>query len=292
MERKTPLKVIRRNQYDDATYSQITNRKYNDEIVFLEDIPNAEIWSIMNYSRSLVPILNKYHPGWRNYESGRNYYAVSWNAPLDPNPRSVTVQIHFLYQGVHYHLLVSDDKFYAGSPAGSTEEGEILEAAAKREVFEETGIDLSDINLVKIGSYSVDIFNSIADYRARVINTVFVVFLPFWKVEHLFNFELDADKINFVEVKDGSLNETELIIVFNNDLIYDVPEEFVQFKRNRLGRQVSLDFSINFPQRQFLERFMDDKPLILPKKFINPRLNKRFERALDEWNEINLDYQF
>ena len=281
------LKVYKTNHYGDKAY--LEDNRGN---IALKDIPRNEIWAIKNFSRGLIPQLDFYHPGWKVYKGDKDYYAVSWNAVFDKYPRAVVVQIHFLYNDQHYHLLVSDDKWYTGSPRGTVDKGETLAEATKREVWEETRIDLSDINLIDIGSYSTQIYNALVNYKAIITNTIFAAFLPFWKVEHLFNFELDNNKINIVEIDDGSLNETELIIAFNDEILDDVPEFFPDFMKNRLGKLVPLDFAKDFVSRQFLERFMDNKLLVLPKKFLNPQLNKHFNDALDEWNQSNLDYQF
>jgi ADP-ribose pyrophosphatase YjhB (NUDIX family) len=281
------LRIVKVNNYNDRLFEES-----NKGTILVKDIPYNTIWSIRNPSSNIERELNIYQPNWKKYINGNNYYAISWKAVFSDHPQTVTVQIHFRYNREHYHLLVSDNKFYMGSPAGSTEPEESLIEAANREVYEETAIDLSNTQLVEIGYYSVDIFNNLVDYKARAVNTIFAAFLPFEKVKHLFSSRLNDYGVNFINVKNTNLNETELIIAFNNKLLYDVPEHFYEHKRKRLGKQVPLDFTKDFPQRKFLERFMDNKPLVLPKRFPTYQLTKSFKEAVIEWNEINKDYKW
>jgi 8-oxo-dGTP diphosphatase len=77
---------------------------------------------------------------------------------VEPHDFKAAVEVAGCYLEIDCHILLLQSSplkpeiFKWGVPAGKLENGELPEDAAKRELFEETGIEIQDSNIQKIGT--------------------------------------------------------------------------------------------------------------------------------------------
>ena len=81
-------------------------------------------------------------------------------------------------------------------PGGFVKEDEALESAARRELAEETGVELDDVPLVQVGTFG----DPGRDPRARVLTVVYSAFVPFERIEHAKAGD-DAAAVGFFDLK-------------------------------------------------------------------------------------------
>ena len=294
-----PLYVVKKNAYGNPQLTEMKTK--NTEKVNFYDLKKNEYWSIKDPSDNVRYLLQTYFSNHSIYECKGVIFAISPEAAKffksENTGHGSGIVIEFVdLLNNHWYLLISDDKHYISNVQGTAECNETFEECLKREVKEETQIDISDIVPVPIASYTFTYRNALVDCEYEVVSQIYYVLLQWDRVTHLFKKELISGEINIInadelDLKD-KLDEVNYIITIPVSMnMEDVPEKFdtIQVNKTIKGeiKQVSADYSKISHHRQFIDLFDNEIPIVKPPFLSSITFNKRRKDAIKEFIEIN-----
>jgi 8-oxo-dGTP pyrophosphatase MutT (NUDIX family) len=187
-----PLYIIKKNSHGNP---QLTETKIDGaEKLNFYDLKANAYWAIKDPSDNVRYLLQTYFSKHSIYECKGDVFAISPEAAKFFKPENtghgsgVVIEFIDLYDD-HWYLLISDDKHYISNVQGTAEGNETFEECIKREVKEETQIDISDIEPVPIASYTFTYRNALVDCEYEVVSQIYYVLLPWDRVKHLFKYK-------------------------------------------------------------------------------------------------------
>lgn len=293
------LFIIKKNNWGEPQLIEQPELKTNvTEKVNLFDLKSDGYWAIKNPSDNIKKLLDAKFPGWKMYKCSGGVFAISPKATTyfkDENSGhgSGTIIEFIDLKGEHWFLLVADNKPYISSSQGCAELNESYEHCAKREVMEETKINLSDVNLSEIASYDFMMRNELVDCAWKVVTKVFFAQLSWKFVSHLFVNGLISDQINIIDVKKlpFALDEIDYLIAIPVKMIGSAPELFPEIQIKKLVKGEQKQVPVEFPKaghhRQFLELFKTGTPISKPPYIDAITFDKRYDQALKLFKELN-----
>lgn len=295
-----PLYVIKKNNYGNAQTTE-TCIKDAEKLNFYE-LKGNDYWSIKDPSDNVKYLLATYHPNHTIYKSKGGMFAISpiasqFYKPEDTGQGSGIV-IEFADDNSEYwYLLVSDDKPYVSNVQGASEPGESFEQCIKREVKEETLIDLSNITPIPIASYSFMFRNALVDCEYKVTSQIYYALLQWDSVKHLFGCDkekslLVPNKINIIDANkflgEHKLDEVKYIIAIPTTMdMSNIPEKFDEIQITKVIKDkticVHVDYSKISHHRQFIDLFDTNDPIVKPPFLDSITFDKRRAEALFEF---------
>jgi dsRNA-specific ribonuclease/8-oxo-dGTP pyrophosphatase MutT (NUDIX family) len=305
LQNNSPLSlyVIKRNNYGNPQLSE-TLPLFSGLVICADQIPisslkSNEYWSIKEPSDSIRNIVDELHPKSSIYQCNGINFLISPVASQFYKPENSGygsgIVIEFIDKNAEkWFLLISDDKHYIANVQGCSEGKETYEECIKREVFEETAIDLKNITPIPIARYGFVYKNALVDCEYEVKSEMFFVQLPYSKVSHLFPNGLKSNQINIVDVNTLPflLDEVKYIIAIPASMNMDsVPEKFeeIQISKNIKGNltQVPVEYPKKSHHRQFIDLFKTNEPIVKPPYLNTLTFDVRYKEALDKFNDVN-----